>query len=339
MLTDRDDIPRSTLRHDSDAMLPAAAFLRYAGRVDGWSPGRQAAFLAHLADNGFVDQAAKSVGMSPAGGYSLRRRAQGYAFNLGWEAALIIARRIVADNVVASAIRGEVSQWVREDGVTTYTRPNSKLSMALLDRVNPATTLPEVMAVAERFDWYLELIDRGASAADMWEMFFDDALPPSDAKVRDRVRHALLLSEDSAIFEEIDRAEQANIETKSMAAPADHDLSQRCEDEEMAVQSCGDVEHADSIAAFTQRTQRPQRKRGSADKPSRPLRENPAPVMTSPCRGGASISPHLDVIAHRVGFAFDHFDAVFDEIADRDKTHGRIAINNRQMANASSGHQ
>jgi hypothetical protein len=166
MMIDRDDTPRSTLRHDSDAMLPATAFLRYAGRVDGGSPGRQAAFLAHLADNGFVDQAAKSVGMSPAGGYSLRRRAQGYAF-----------------------------------------------------------------------------------------------------------------------------------------------------------------------------TQRAQRKRGSAEKPSRPLRENPAPVMTSPCRGGASISPHLDVIAHRVCFAFDHFDAVFDEIADRDKTHGRIAINNRQMANASSGHE
>ena len=77
---------QSPLRHDTDAKLPAAAFLRYESRADGWSAGRQAAFLSHLADHGVVADAARAVGKSLAGGYALRRTARGYAFNLGWEA-------------------------------------------------------------------------------------------------------------------------------------------------------------------------------------------------------------------------------------------------------------
>jgi hypothetical protein len=193
--------PLSTLRDDADARLPAAAYLRYQSRADGWSAGRQAAFLAHLADNGVVEDAARAVGMSVSGGYALRRTARGYAFNLGWEAALIIARRIVADRLMTAAIKGEEARWVREEGVTTYTRQNTKLSLALLDRVNPATSLPEVMAVATRFDWFLQLIDEGADAQSLWDDFFDDALPHSEATARARVRGALLLTEDSAGFD------------------------------------------------------------------------------------------------------------------------------------------
>lgn len=202
----------STLRDDTDARLPAAAYLRYQSRADGWSAGRQAAFLAHLADNGVVEDAARAVGMSVSGGYALRRTARGYAFNLGWEAALIIARRIVADRLMAAAIKGEESRWVREEGVTTYTRQNTKLSLALLDRVNPATSLPEVMAVATRFDWFLQLIDEGADAPSLWNDFFDDALPHSEIEARARVRAALLLTEDSAGFDGSERQQSADEE-------------------------------------------------------------------------------------------------------------------------------
>ncbi len=52
-----DTPPPSSLQHDADARLPAAAYLRYQSRADGWSAGRQAAFLAHLADNGVVADA------------------------------------------------------------------------------------------------------------------------------------------------------------------------------------------------------------------------------------------------------------------------------------------
>ena len=219
----------SPLRHDTDAILPAAAYLRYESRADGWSAGRQAAFLAHLADNGVVADAARTVGKSLSGGYALRRTARGYAFNLGWEAALLIARRVVSDQLMTAAIKGEESRWVREEGVTTFVRQNTKLSLTLLDRINPATALPEVMAVATRFDWYLQLIDDGVCAQELWSLFFDDALPRSDMEARDRVRAALLLTEESADFEDvgddrdaddaddIDDIDEAPIEYKSMA--------------------------------------------------------------------------------------------------------------------------
>ena len=135
------------------------------------------------------------------GGNALRRQARGYAFNLGWEAALIIARRVVADNLMAAAIPGEQARWVREDGVTTYVRQNTKLSLTLLDRVKPATTLAEIMAVAMRFDWFVELINDNAGADELWELFFEDALPHDDIEARARVRAALLLTENSAGFE------------------------------------------------------------------------------------------------------------------------------------------
>jgi hypothetical protein len=192
---------QSPLTHDADARLPAAAYLRYEARADGWSAGRQAACLAHLADNGIAADAVRSVGMSAQGSYALRRQARGYAFNVGWEAALIIARRIVADDLMAAAIQGEQARWVREDGVTTYTRQNSKLALTLLDRVNPAVALPEVMAVAIRFDWFLQLIDEGAKAQELWDYFFDAALPHDQREARARVRAALHLSEESAGFE------------------------------------------------------------------------------------------------------------------------------------------
>ena len=213
-----------TQTQDPDIRLPAAAYLRYESRADGWSAGRQAAFLAHLADNGLVEDAARSVGMGVGGGYSLRRTARGYAFSLGWEAALIIARRVISDRLMTAAIKGEEARWVREDGVTTYTRQNTKLSLALLDRVNPALSQPEVIAVAVRFDCFLQMIDEGLNGAELWELFFDKALPPGDRESRERVRHSLLLSEDSAGFEEKD---EPPIEYKSMEGVVTEEVPSR----------------------------------------------------------------------------------------------------------------
>lgn len=187
---------------DPDLRLKAADFLRQGPRRDGWTPGRQAAFLLHLADNGVVADAARAVGMSLAGAYALRRRAAGYAFNIGWEAALLLARRIVADQLMTAAIRGEQARWVREDGVTTYTRQNTRLALTLLDRVTPVEAETEVLAALARFDWLVELIDDGASANTLWQMFFDDALPRHDLEARERVRLGLQLSDESALFDD-----------------------------------------------------------------------------------------------------------------------------------------
>jgi hypothetical protein len=213
----------SPLRHDSDAKLPAAAYLRYESRADGWSPGRQAAFLVASRRQWRGRGCGAQCRDERRGRLCPAPQARGYAFNLGWEAALIIARRVISDRLMTAAIKGEEARWVREDGVTTYTRQNTKLSLALLDRINPATTLAEVMAVATRFDWFLQLIDEGRSPAEeLWDLFFDDALPHSDIEARARVRASLLLSEESAGFEEEDEEEDEDkgpIEYKSMDGP------------------------------------------------------------------------------------------------------------------------
>jgi hypothetical protein len=198
------DMPVPPLSTDDRALWPAASFLSYDSRADGWTVGRQAAFLMHLADHGVVADAARAVGKSLGGAYALRRQARGYAFNLGWEAALVIARRIVVDKLMACAIEGERAQWVRVDGCTTYTRFSAKIATTLLDRVTPVSDLAEVMAVVARFDTFVSLLDQGASPAQTWALFFDAALSSDDREARNRVRSCLLLSEESADFDDDD---------------------------------------------------------------------------------------------------------------------------------------
>jgi hypothetical protein len=210
---------------DSAPVRPAAMWLRYDSRADGWTAGRRAAFLTHLADNGVVAQAAAAVGKSLASAYALRRRAGGYAFNLGWEAALLLARRRVADELMTVAIQGEKAVWIREEGQTTYTRSNSRIALALLDRVNPATSLNEILAIAQYFDWFLELVD---GDDDIWPLF-DTALSESDFDARSRVRISLQLSDESAdcegepapVDQQTTGDDQPSIEYKSMPPPHD----------------------------------------------------------------------------------------------------------------------
>lgn len=57
-------------------------------RRDGWSEARQCEFLAQLYVTGSVSAAARSVGMTRAGAYRLRRRAGADSFALAWEVVL-----------------------------------------------------------------------------------------------------------------------------------------------------------------------------------------------------------------------------------------------------------
>jgi hypothetical protein len=103
---------------------------------------------------------------------------------------------------MTAAIRGEEARWVREDGMTTYTRQNTRLALALLDRVTPVEEQTEILAVVARFDWFVQLLEDGVSARELWELLFDGALPHRDIEARARVRAGLLLSEESAAFED-----------------------------------------------------------------------------------------------------------------------------------------
>ena len=54
-------------------------------RHDGWTPERQRGFIAALAETGVVARAARSVGMSAASAYTLRRRPHAESFALAWD--------------------------------------------------------------------------------------------------------------------------------------------------------------------------------------------------------------------------------------------------------------
>lgn len=57
-------------------------------RHDGWTPARQRAFIAALAETGSVTEAAARVGKSTYGAYALRRAPGAESFERAWSAAL-----------------------------------------------------------------------------------------------------------------------------------------------------------------------------------------------------------------------------------------------------------
>jgi hypothetical protein len=78
-------------------------------RHDGWTVGRQRAFILALARIGVVSAAAKSVGMSPKSAYALRRRAgEESGFARAWDAALGAGRAMALDVSIERALYGEV---------------------------------------------------------------------------------------------------------------------------------------------------------------------------------------------------------------------------------------
>jgi hypothetical protein len=57
-------------------------------RRDGWTPERQRAFIAALAETRSATGAARAVGMTREGAYQLRAKAGAASFAAAWEAAL-----------------------------------------------------------------------------------------------------------------------------------------------------------------------------------------------------------------------------------------------------------
>ena len=78
-------------------------------RHDGWTPARQKAFIAALADTGSVSRAARWVNMSPEGAYYLRRQPGSEGFRRAWEAALDFGVQRLKDIAYERAIDGQLS--------------------------------------------------------------------------------------------------------------------------------------------------------------------------------------------------------------------------------------
>ncbi len=187
---------------------PAADYRTDAPRVDGWTYERQATFLLTLAETGLVSFACKVAEMSVASAYALRREARGVAFQLGWQAAHLIARDRLEDVLLEAAITGVESVSTRVDGVTHRRSLNANLSMAVLGRLDKrAASLDDrAMAVARSigaaFDDFIALVLGGCddAAIDAFLAVHPDPLAEQvEAATRDDVP-APQLVEKSAIF-------------------------------------------------------------------------------------------------------------------------------------------
>ncbi|MES2159181.1 MAG: hypothetical protein V4512_15380 [Pseudomonadota bacterium] len=128
-------------------------------RADGWTPARQRRFLETLASTGVIRLACEAVRITPRSAYNLRIRRDGAAFRLGWDAAILIARARLADDLMARAITGQ-TETIRKDEDThdiTRHRHDNRLAMSMLARLDRMADSP-----AEGTD---AALSPGASAA------------------------------------------------------------------------------------------------------------------------------------------------------------------------------
>jgi hypothetical protein len=75
-------------------------------RHDGWTPERQRAFIAALAEHGGVAAAARSMGMTPQGARKLRLRPQAEGFARAWDLAVEEGRDRARDEALRRGREG-----------------------------------------------------------------------------------------------------------------------------------------------------------------------------------------------------------------------------------------
>ena len=134
-------------------------------RVDGWTPVKVAAFIAHLGDTGSVTQAAAYVRMTTASCYALRNRPGGEPFAEAWETAVSTRHEQLADLALDRVRHGvERTRWYRGQAVGRDRVFSDRLLIHLLSATDPARRRRS--AVAEQ-----------AAAAPPDDAPPDDALP------------------------------------------------------------------------------------------------------------------------------------------------------------------
>ena len=108
-------------------------------RHDGWTPKRQRAFIAALAETGSVSQAAAAVNMSSEGAYYLRRQPGSDEFGAAWDSALDFGADIVDGKALERSIQG-VPVPIFHGGRQVGERRvfNERLTMFLLQHRKPA---------------------------------------------------------------------------------------------------------------------------------------------------------------------------------------------------------
>lgn len=163
--------------HGSQNHLPDTPFREFASspsqRIAGWSAEKQVTFLQALAEGLTVDQACRIVGLTRQSAYAFRLSARGAQFAIGWQAAMLRSRDVLADALMERALHGTVETITRPDGTEIERhRHDNRLGMALLnrldrlaDRAARETSHAAARLVAQEFDQYLDLIARDGGPA------------------------------------------------------------------------------------------------------------------------------------------------------------------------------
>lgn len=198
--------------------------LQPTGRSDGWTPDRQRTFLDALAGGLHVEHACRVVGLSPSSAYALRQRSRGAAFALGWDAALLLQRQRIVDDLTARAVQGHVTTITRGDGSTTerhqYDNRLSTYMLTRLDRLAEHTDdgkhdqAHAARLAAGEWDQYLDLVaaDAGpmATAQFLRHRDTDDAIASVRLAREDRYLRTGTGCAKEVATDDLDLADRAN---------------------------------------------------------------------------------------------------------------------------------
>jgi hypothetical protein len=133
-----------------------------------WTPALERAFVECLSETGSVTEACKSVSMSRRAAYDRKRRAAGLAFRMGWDAAVLLARDVVADELLDRALAGQWTETIRDKdtGQTRRYAQDRRLGLALLTRLDrmcdflasEGSALMAAQIVSQDFEVFLDLM-------------------------------------------------------------------------------------------------------------------------------------------------------------------------------------
>jgi len=187
-------------------------------RYNGWTADKQRLFLEAVSEGQSIVHACSIVGMSKQSAYALRNSARGAGFALGWNAAVLIGRNVLADVLMDRALHGYRESVMQDDGRTvTRHRHDNRLGMAMLTRLDKQADAARGAAcdaaarlVAQDFEPYLDLIakDAGPARAGLFLGARADAATPDDLEpVRALARADKWLRTHTDLAGEVDTAD------------------------------------------------------------------------------------------------------------------------------------
>ncbi|QJB69544.1 hypothetical protein [Parasphingorhabdus halotolerans] len=183
-----------------------------------WTPAKQKTFLEALARCGSVKSSAAYAGMSRESAYRLRRKPEGKAFARAWDAALIHARDLFADELLDKGMNGWTGTvWYHGEEVGERSRFSAGLLLSALGRLDKKADGLDLAghparAAVHDFDTMVEAIGKGEDCTDMLAEQ-EAALPlpqanePDDRTIIDRLETEQARDRiNAAAPEEIDRS-------------------------------------------------------------------------------------------------------------------------------------